>query len=92
MGLAIRLGAAAIYCGGGDAAIRVSAEADRISKRFLKMVEGVFRQRGTIVEKYDVCSRRADIGGEMRFGYHTNEPGFGWTNAVYTALYDQVHR
>jgi len=68
------------------------AEADRISKRFLKMVEGVFRQRGTIVEKYDVCSRRADIGGEMRFGYHTNEPGFGWTNAVYTALYDQVHR
>jgi alpha,alpha-trehalase len=67
-------------------------EADRISKRFLAMVEHVFRRRGTIVEKYDVSSGRADIGGEMRFGYHTNEPGFGWTNAVYTALYDEVHR
>jgi alpha,alpha-trehalase len=67
-------------------------DADRISKKFMAMVEKVYQQRGTIVEKYDVSSRRADIGGEMQFGYRSNEPGFGWTNAVYAALYDETHR
>src|SRR5947207_10993076 len=39
-----------------------NAEADRVSRRFLEMVGKVYRRRGTIVEKYDVISRRADVG------------------------------
>ena len=27
---------------------------------------------------------------ELRFGYRSNEAGFGWTNAVFTALYDAL--
>jgi alpha,alpha-trehalase len=63
-------------------------EADRVSKKFMSAAEAVFRERGTLVEKYDVVDGRRDVVGEVRFGYHTNEAGFGWTNAVYEALYD----
>lgn len=67
------------------------AEAARISKNFLSLVEEEFARSGNIEEKYDVQRRRGDIEGELLFGYRTNEAGFGWTNAVYTALYDQLH-
>ncbi|HTP87460.1 MAG TPA: trehalase family glycosidase [Bryobacteraceae bacterium] len=67
-------------------------EADRISQRFIGLVQDVFRRRGTIVEKYDVLTRNADVDGELRFGYSTNEAGFGWTNAVYTALLDGLRK
>ena len=26
----------------------------------------------------------------LRYGYRTNEAGFGWTNAVFTALFDEL--
>ena len=64
--------------------------ADRISERFLSLVHQEYVRHGTIVEKYDVVRRRADLGGLLRFGYHSNEPGFGWTNAVFTALFDDL--
>jgi hypothetical protein len=30
------------------------------------------------------------VDGQLRFGYRTNEAGFGWTNAVFTALLDSL--
>jgi alpha,alpha-trehalase len=66
------------------------AEAERISKHFLSLVRQEFVRHGTIVEKYDVVSRRAEVVSRLRFGYRSNEAGFGWTNAVFTALLDTL--
>lgn len=64
-------------------------DADRIARKFLALVRESYQREGFIVEKYDVT----DLGtstGTIRFGYHSNEPGFGWTNAVYTRLSDAL--
>jgi len=66
------------------------AEADRVSKRFLTLVLREYEKHGTLVEKYDVVRLRADIGRRIFFGYLTNEAGFGWTNGVFTTLFDQL--
>ncbi len=66
------------------------ADADRIAKRFLTMVEQEFRRHHYLEEKYDVVRRSDDVDGGLRYGYHTNEAGFGWTNAVFTALLDEL--
>jgi alpha,alpha-trehalase len=66
------------------------ADADRISIKFLAMVAEQYRRSGTIVEKYDVVRRSIELNREIRFGYHTNEAGFGWTNAVFTSLLDAL--
>jgi len=66
------------------------AEADRVSKRFLTLVLREYERYGTLVEKYDVVGLRADIGHDILFGYRTNEAGVGWTNAVFTTLFDQL--
>jgi len=66
------------------------AEANRISREFLSMVANQYQHSGTIVEKYDVVRRRTELQGEIRFGYRTNEAGFGWTNAVFTRLLDAL--
>jgi alpha,alpha-trehalase len=65
-------------------------EADRISIKFLSLIDDEYRRTGRIVEKYDVVRRSTDLSGEIRFGYRSNEAGFGWTNAVFTALYDAL--
>jgi alpha,alpha-trehalase len=65
-----------------------SQEADRVSTKFLKLVLQEYEKHRTIVEKYDVVHFRSDLGHGILFGYHTNEAGFGWTNAVFTALLD----
>ena len=62
------------------------AEANRISERFLGMVVEEYVKHGEIVEKYDVARRAIDVHRGIRFGYRSNEAGFGWTNAVFTAL------
>ena len=46
------------------------------------MVVDDFDAHGTIVEKYDVRKRSSDLGAGLRFGYTSNEVGFGWTNAA----------
>ncbi len=66
------------------------AEADRISQEYLSMVAEQYRATGRIVEKYDVVRRSMQVVDEIRFGYESNEPGFGWTNAVFSVLYDQL--
>ena len=63
------------------------ADADRISREFLSLVEQEYGKVGFIVEKYDVVRRGTD-SSSIRFGYQSNQQGFGWTNAVYTRLLD----
>ena len=65
-------------------------DADRTAMKFLSLVLQEFQKNGTIVEKYDVVRRATDLGANIRFGYHSNEVGFGWTNAAFTALYDEL--
>jgi alpha,alpha-trehalase len=64
--------------------------ADRISTKFLGMVMRDFARHGTIVEKYDVVSARSELAGELKYGYKSNEIGFGWTNAAFVVLYDEM--
>jgi alpha,alpha-trehalase len=65
-------------------------DADRIALKWLSLVQDQFRKRGTIVEKYDVVTRGADVSAKIHFGYSSNQEGFGWTNAAYTALWDEL--
>jgi alpha,alpha-trehalase len=67
-----------------------NADADRISKRFLSMVLDEYEKRGELEEKYDVVRRTDEVTNGLRYGYHSNEAGFGWTNAVFTALLDHL--
>ena len=65
-------------------------DADRVSEAFLSLVLEQYRASGTIVEKYDVVRRSTELSERIRFGYHSNEAGFGWTNAAFTALFDEL--
>jgi alpha,alpha-trehalase len=58
------------------------ADADRITRAFLSMLVEDFERRGTLVEKYDVERRTSDVAGALKYGYTSNEIGFGWTNGV----------
>jgi len=57
-------------------------DADRLARKFVSLVVDDFAAHGTIVEKYDVRRRSSDLGAGLRFGYTSNEIGFGWTNAA----------
>jgi alpha,alpha-trehalase len=61
-------------------------DADRLSRAFLDLVAKEFEEHGTIVEKYDVQRRESDVSAGIRFGYSSNEIGFGWTNAAFVEL------
>ena len=65
-------------------------DADRTSVEFLSLVQQEFLKHGNIVEKYDVVRRTSDLSSEVHFGYSSNEVGFGWTNAAFTTLYDEL--
>lgn len=65
-------------------------EADRITANFLSMILKEFIQHNTIVEKYDVERRESEVSAGLKFGYKSNEIGFGWTNAGFTELYAQL--
>jgi len=62
------------------------ADAARISRKFIALVTKEFEEHGTIVEKYDVQRRESDVSAGIRFGYSSNEIGFGWTNAAFVEL------
>jgi alpha,alpha-trehalase len=64
--------------------------AERINAKFLAMITGDFAQHHTLKEKYDVAQETSDIGHEIEFGYTTNEIGFGWTNAAFLLLYEEL--
>jgi alpha,alpha-trehalase len=62
-------------------------EADRVASDFLSMVLKEFIAHNAILEKYDVAQRRSDVSAGIKFGYSSNEIGFGWTNAAFVDLY-----
>jgi hypothetical protein len=61
-------------------------DADRLARKFVELVVKEFEEHGTIVEKYDVRRRESDVSAGIRFGYSSNEVGFGWTNAAVVEL------
>lgn len=56
-------------------------EAARISNSFLTTLSSDFERTGGLFEKYNAVTGSSEIGDQITFGYPTNEPGFGWTNA-----------
>jgi alpha,alpha-trehalase len=65
-------------------------DAARISMKFLSLVRREFLRQGYIVEKYDVVAGGSNVATKIHFGYSANQAGFGWTNAVFTRLYDEL--
>ena len=65
-------------------------DAERITMKFLSLVAQDFRQHGYIVEKYDVVHGNSNVASQIHYGYSANQAGFGWTNAAFTALYDEL--
>jgi alpha,alpha-trehalase len=68
----------------------LTEEADRIAVAFIGTVLAEFVARGAIFEKYDVEQRASAVEGRLRFGYVTNELGFGWTNGVVRVLENEL--
>jgi alpha,alpha-trehalase len=64
----------------------LDADADRVALAFLGTVLYEFVARGAIFEKYDVERRAANVTAGLRYGYLSNEVGFGWTNGVFRSL------
>ncbi|HZS54882.1 MAG TPA: trehalase family glycosidase [Bryobacteraceae bacterium] len=67
-----------------------SDDAERISMKFLSLVRREYLRQGYIVEKYDVVNGGSNVSAQIHFGYSANQAGFGWTNAVFTKLYDEL--
>ncbi|KAH9807233.1 family 37 glycoside hydrolase, partial [Melampsora americana] len=61
-------------------------KAQRVALKFNLMVLKTWIRTGELWEKYDV--KRCNEIVDLKFGYATNEVGFGWTNAVFTRFYD----
>ncbi|WP_404783481.1 trehalase family glycosidase [Altericista sp. CCNU0014] len=61
-------------------------EGRRIARKFIAMLVQEFEKDGTLVEKYDVCTRSSNVSDEILYGYSSNEEGFGWTNGVFLEL------
>jgi alpha,alpha-trehalase len=61
------------------------ADAERISMKFLSLVNREYQRMGYIVEKYDVVNGGSNVTA-IHFGYSANQAGFGWTNAVFLEL------
>jgi alpha,alpha-trehalase len=66
--------------------------ADRVSRNFVSLVVDDFTARGAIVEKYDVQRRSSDLAAGLKFGYTSNEIGFGWTKAAVLELLAGLNR
>ncbi len=60
--------------------------ADRIKQRWMHTIESIYDTHGKMVEKYDVVTAGKLGGG----GEYLLQDGFGWTNGVYAALYDDM--
>jgi alpha,alpha-trehalase len=65
-------------------------EAERVAMEFLGTVRRSFLRQGFIVEKYDVVAGGSNVSQNIRFGYSANQAGFGWTNAAFTHMYDEL--
>jgi alpha,alpha-trehalase len=67
-----------------------SADAKRISEKFLSTVSDNFQRDGTIREKYNVVTRSSE--SQVQVGYQQNVIGFGWTNGVFLELLEEGQR
>jgi alpha,alpha-trehalase len=67
-----------------------NTEAERLSLKFLSMILRDFDVHRTIKEKYNVVEGKSDLGAGVKFGYTSNEIGFGWTNAAFLLLWDEL--
>ena len=65
-------------------------DAERISLKFLSLVRREYLRQGYIVEKYDVVNGGSNVASQIHFGYSANQAGFGWTNAVFEKLYNEL--
>jgi alpha,alpha-trehalase len=65
-----------------------SDDANRLSYKFLSMINENFRRDGTIHEKYNVVTRSDET--RVAVGYSANVIGFGWTNAAFLALLHEL--
>ena len=63
-------------------------DANRLSYKFLSMVDDNFRRDGTIREKYNVVTRSDET--KIAVGYEANVIGFGWTNGAFLALLHEL--
>jgi alpha,alpha-trehalase len=63
-------------------------DANRLSYKFLSMINENFRRDGTIREKYNVITRSDET--KVAVGYEANVIGFGWTNAAFLALLHEL--
>ena len=63
-------------------------DANRLSYKFLSMVDENFRRDGTIREKYNVVTRSDET--RVAVGYRSNVIGFGWTNGAFLALLHEL--
>jgi alpha,alpha-trehalase len=65
-------------------------DADRLARKFVDTVRKEHAEHGVVVEKYDLRRRESDLGAGLRFGYTSNEVGFGWTNAAVVELLEDL--
>ncbi len=66
-----------------------NSDAERISMKFLGLVNHEYQRTGYIVEKFDVVNDTTNVTA-IHFGYSANQVGFGWTNAVFLELLSQL--
>lgn len=66
----------------------LNSHADRLAANFDSMVLKTWLTSGRLWEKYDGLKRDESV--DLKFGYPSNEEGFGWTNALFTRFYDQL--
>jgi alpha,alpha-trehalase len=64
--------------------------ARRISIKFINTVTSKFDAEHTIFEKYDALNSSDTISQKIKYGYSSNEIGFGWTNGVFLELLHTV--
>ncbi|KAG0146781.1 hypothetical protein CROQUDRAFT_43863 [Cronartium quercuum f. sp. fusiforme G11] len=61
-------------------------EAERLAANFGSMVLKTWIRTGELWEKYHAVQRDESVF--LKYGYSTNEVGFGWSNAIFTRFYD----
>ena len=62
-------------------------DADRVSDKFITLVNDVYNKEGVIKEKYNVETQTS----EAKVGYG-NQEGFGWTNSAVLILYNDMKK
>lgn len=65
-----------------------AAEAKKVATAFLNLVTNNFNRTGQIWEKYNVVSGGTDVP----YDRYRNQPGFGWTNAIFQKLFQDLKK